>query len=85
MSYSRSVLEIGYSTGGGSFMSHILKLTDWKWNPGSQTEMMYKDSFNEWFVGKRHDVAIGTTYVVEVSSGTQKDGYRHIVRFKTVA
>ena len=62
-------------------MKHILKLADWKWVSGSDKEMMYKDSLDEWFVGKARDVVIGDTYVVEISDKPLKDGYRHIIKF----
>jgi len=64
-------------------MKHFLKLTDWKWVEGSQTEMMYQDNNVEWFVGKPRSVVIGQTYVVEISEGkAMSDGYRHIVKFE---
>jgi hypothetical protein len=62
-------------------VKHTLKLTDWKWVPGSDKEMMYKDSFDEWFVGKARDVVIEETYVVEISDKILEDGYRHIIKF----
>jgi hypothetical protein len=62
-------------------VKHVLKLTDWKWVSGIEKEMMYKDSLDEWFVGARHDVGIGNTYIVEISDTPLRDGYRHIVKF----
>lgn len=63
-------------------MTHLMKITDFKWKSGSDREMMYKDDNGEWFVGSSHNVITGKTYSVEISEGTWEDGYRHIIKFK---
>ena len=63
-------------------MKYALKIAEWKWVPGRQREMMYKDdNTDEWFVGPRHSVIVDNTYVVEIGEGIGKDGYRIITKF----
>ena len=61
-------------------MTHFIKVTAYKRNPGGEREMLYQDNNAEWFIGPRHNVIIGTTYVVEITDVT-KDGYRQIDKF----
>ncbi len=62
-------------------MKYFLKVTDWKWVPGSDKEMMYKDDKDEWFVGPPSNVVIGKLIVVEITDKPLSDGYHHIVKF----
>ena len=65
-------------------MKHFLKIAEWKWVPGSQREMMYKDGrTDEWFVGPASNRGTSDKIcVVEIGEGIEKDGYRHIIKFK---
>lgn len=63
-------------------MNHITKITDYKWVPGSDKKMMYKDDNGEWFVGPKRNIVVGKTVVLEISEGSLEDGYRHIIKFR---
>ncbi len=63
-------------------MTHLMKIKDYEEKSGSSKEMLYQDDKGEWFVGQPHNVVIGKIYPVEISEGTLKDGYRHIIKFK---
>ena len=66
-------------------MKYALTIADWKWVPGRQREMMYKDDqTDEWFIGPRYSVIVDNTYAVEIGEGIEKDGYRHIIKFTGV-
>jgi len=57
-----------------------LKIKDWRWLPGSNTKMIYTDEKGMEVLGPAIEIQIGKTLVVELSEGTMKDGYYHIIQ-----
>ncbi len=62
-------------------MKLFLKVADYDWKPGSQKRVIYRDEQGMLFDGPPHDVVIGETYVVEVSSKLPEDIYYYIIKF----
>ncbi len=62
-------------------MKHNLKVTDYNWKPGSQTEMLYENDKGEFFIGPPKNVIAGNTYIVEVGEKLLEDKYYQIIKF----
>ena len=59
----------------------FLKVADYYRKPSSQKRMIYVNEKGELFDGPEHDVIIGYTYVVEVSSILPEDKPYYIIQF----
>lgn len=59
----------------------FLKVVDYYRKPSSQKRMIYVHEKGELFDGPEHDVIVGYTYVVEVSSKLPGDKYYYIIQF----
>ncbi len=64
-------------------MEKIIKIADYNWKPGSQTEMLYENDAGEFFIGPPKNISIGNSYVVEVNDELQKGKYYRIKKFIT--
>jgi hypothetical protein len=60
-------------------MKHFLKVTSYSWKPGSQTEMLYENDKEEFFIGPPSNIVIGNTYTVEVADKLLEDKYYQII------
>jgi hypothetical protein len=62
-------------------MKKFLKIADYYKKSGNPKRMVYVNDNGEMFEGPEHNVTVGYTYAVEVSTKKFEDYYYNIIKF----